>query len=82
LPFPSIEEFLTNLNWKYQGQRNLLQFIPLLKEQEFFFINDLLHVDDPVANFEKAFGMGIGTTTFIIHNCRKEVKRIKDQLRE
>jgi hypothetical protein len=81
-PFPSIEEFLTKLDKKYAGQWALLQYIPCLKNQGFFFIDDLLHVDDPLTKFKETCDMEIGTTSFIIHSCQKEVKRMKDQLRE
>ena len=80
-PFPSIEDFLTNLDKKYAGQRALLQYIPRLKNRGFFFIDDLLHVDDPLIKFKETCEMEIGTTAFIIHNCQKEVRWVKDQLR-
>jgi len=78
-PFPSIEDFLTNLHHQSQGKRDLLRFIPLLEEQGFVLIDDLLHVQNAVEIFEKAFDMKMGTTTYIMHHCAKEVKRIKNQ---
>lgn len=78
--YPSIEEFLTALDMKDGGKRGLVKFIPRFELLGFLSIDDLLYVKNPEKTFKEECEMEVGTTSFILHNCQKEIKRLRAQM--
>jgi hypothetical protein len=73
---PSVKDFLTLLDEKDRGQRDLIKYIPSLERLGFLFIDDLVHAKDLEKTFKDECDMAVGTTGFIIRKCQKELKRL------
>ena len=71
-----MREFLTLLDQKDGGKRQLTRYICSLEQLGCLYIDDLIHIKDPEKIFKEKCDMEVGTTGFILRKCRKELQQM------